>query len=158
MRECIVNYKTALEKNGVIAFVPGGNSMWPTLKDGKQSVIVVKKTQRLKPLDVALFERESGEIILHRVVEVTELGYITRGDSQSLFENVLEDKVIGVMTSFYRGKKCIDVNDEKYLKEVNIWYANEKRRKRKIDRFNRRQQIKYKIKNIFKRLSGKRDV
>ena len=29
------DYKTELEKNGAIAFVPGGNSMWPTLKKSR---------------------------------------------------------------------------------------------------------------------------
>ena len=41
------NYRTELEKNNVIAFVPGGNSMWPMLKNRGQSVIVQPKTQKL---------------------------------------------------------------------------------------------------------------
>ena len=61
------NYKTQLEKNGAIAFVPGGNSMWPTLKNRGQSVVIVKKEQKLKPMDVAFYQRVDGAFVLHRV-------------------------------------------------------------------------------------------
>ena len=46
------DYEKELVKNGVIAFVPSGNSMWPTLKHRKQSVIVKLKTEKLKKLKV----------------------------------------------------------------------------------------------------------
>ncbi len=152
------DYRVELEKNGVLAFVPIGNSMWPTLKNRKQTIIVAKKTQKLKHFDVALFQRENGEYILHRVMQTTDDGYITCGDSQFRLETVLESAVIGVMMGFYRGKKFIDVNDEEYLKEVKKWYANEKRRKKKTYKFYTRQRIRYRIKYIIKRLLGKKDV
>ena len=152
------DYKTELEKNGIIAFVPTGNSMWPTLKSRKQSVIVVKKTQRLKPFDVALYQRENGCYVLHRVIEVTDFGYIICGDSQFYLEKVDENAVIGVMTSFYRGKKSVETTDPEYIREVEKWYGNEKRRKRKVNRFYFRQRLKYKIKYIVKRLIGKKNV
>ncbi len=43
-------YKTELDKNGAIAFVPSGNSMWPILKNKGQSVIVVKKDGSARPV------------------------------------------------------------------------------------------------------------
>ena len=38
-----VDYKTKLSQDNVIAFVPGGDSMWPTLKNKGQSDIVQAK-------------------------------------------------------------------------------------------------------------------
>ena len=151
-------FRSELEKNGIIAFVPKGNSMWPTLKNRKQSVIVAKKTQRLKPFDVALYERDNGICVLHRVIEVHDSYYVICGDSQFYYEKVDEDAVIGVMTSFYRGNKSVEVTDPKYIKEINKWYSNDKRRKRKVNRFYFRQRLKYKTRYIVNRLIGKKNV
>lgn len=152
------DYKGELEKNFVIAIVPIGNSMWPTLKNKKQSVIVCKKTERLKALDVALYQREDGTYILHRIMQVTDFGYLMCGDSQFSFEKVNEDAVIGVMTAYYHGKKSIEVLDPKYKNKVKKWFANEKRRKKKVKNFFVRQNIKSKIKRFVKKLLGKKNV
>ena len=143
------DYRTELEKNRVIGFVPSGNSMWPTLKNHHQSVVVVKKTCRLKKFDVALYERAGGTFVLHRVMSVTDDGYIMCGDSQFSLEKVSEDCVFGVMEGFYRGKKYIDCKNAKYKKEVIKLYANEKRRKRRVKFFYLRLRVKNKLKKIF---------
>lgn len=157
------DYKKELLKNGAIAFVPGGNSMWPILKNRKQSVIVVVKKERLKKYDVAFYQRPNGMFVLHRVMEVIDGGYVMCGDSQFTLEKVIEDAVFGVMTSFYRGKTSIEVTDSDYIKEVQDWYGNEKRRKRKLKCFYFRQKVKGKIlgvlrrvKNVFNRTSKKK--
>ena len=153
-----IDYKKDIAERGVIAFVPSGNSMWPTLKNRKQPVIVVKKEQRLKPLDVALYQRKDKTYVLHRVMEVTDNGYIMCGDSQFYLEAVEEDAVFGVMKSFFKGKKYIDVTDEKYTKKIKKWYSNNKRRKRIVDLCFLRHRIKWKIKYIFKKVFRKKDV
>lgn len=124
------DYKGQLEKVGVLAFVPGGNSMWPTLKDGGQSVIIVKKEERLKVYDVGFYVRNE-RYILHRVVKVLENGYIFVGDSQGTEEFVLEDNVFGVMKAFYRGEKYIDVENADYKAEIEKLYKNNKARIRR---------------------------
>ena len=143
------NYKTQLEKNGVIAFVPGGNSMWPTLKNRGQSVIIVKKEQKLKALDVAFYQRADGTFVLHRVIKVTDFGYYMLGDSQVNPEKVEEEQVFGVMQGFYSGKKSIECTDEKYIESVKKWYGNPKRRKRKLKFFYLRVAIKRRLKKLF---------
>ena len=135
------DYIGELVKNGVIAFVPSGNSMWPTLKSRKQSVIVKRKTKRLRPMDVALYRREDGSNVLHRVIKVVKDGYVMCGDSQFTLEKVAEDNVYGVMTAFYRGKRCIEVTDEDYIEQVKRLFANEKRRKFRVKAFFLRRRI-----------------
>ena len=149
------DYKTELEKNGVIAFVPGGNSMWPTLKNRKQSVVVKTKTERLKRFDVALYLRPEGTFVLHRVMDKTDSGYIMCGDSQLTKESVKEENVFGVMIGFYRGEKYIEVTEPDYIKEVETWYGNEKRRKRVLKNFHFRQRVKNKLKRIAKKIFRK---
>jgi len=143
------DYKTELEKNNVIAFVPGGNSMWPILKNRGQSVIVERKTQRLKPLDVAFYTRANGAFVLHRVMEVKEDGYVMCGDSQLRHEPVLEENVFGVMTAFYDKDKLVSVTDERYVKRVKKWYGKKIRRKIRLKFFY--------LKNRIKRLFSKKD-
>ena len=113
--------------------------MWPTLKNRKQSVVVKTKTERLKRFDVALYLRPEGTFVLHRVMDKTDNGYIMCGDSQLTKESVKEENVFGVMIGFYRGEKYIEVTDPDYIKEVETWYGNEKRRKRVLKNFHFRQ-------------------
>lgn len=129
MEDKTTDYRAELDKNGVIAFVPHGNSMWPTLKNGKQSVIVKQKTEKLRPMDVALYQRNNGTFVLHRVMKAEDFGYIICGDSQFACEKVKEEQVFGVMAGFYRGKRYVDVNDLDYIKRVKKLYSGTRRRK-----------------------------
>lgn len=143
------DYKVELEKNGILAFVPGGNSMWPTLKNRGQSVVVLSKTQKLKRYDVALYLRDNGAFVLHRVIEPTEWGYIICGDSQFTLEKVREEQVFGVMEGFYRGKKYIDCKDAKYNREVERWFRRKRIRKLRLKWFFFRQRAINKLKRIY---------
>ena len=148
------DYKSELLKNGVIAFVPGGDSMWPTLKNRKQSVIVRKKKARLQPLDVALYQRQNGTNVLHRVMKVTEDGYVMCGDSQTTPEKVEESAVYGVMEGFYRGKTYISATDGSYCAKVKKWYGNERKRRRKIRRYFFLKKLKSLPKRILRKVFG----
>ncbi len=145
------NYKTELDKNGAIAFVPRGNSMWPIIKNHKQSVIIRKKepSERLKPFDVAFYLRENGAFVLHRIISVTERGYLACGDSQFDLEMVSEEQVFGVLEGFYKGKRYVKATDAKYLKRVKKWYARKRSRKFRLKCFYLRNRIINKIKRIF---------
>ena len=108
-----VDFKAQLEKNGSLAFVPSGNSMWPIIKNRGQSVIITKKKERLKKYDVAFYIRDNGAYVLHRVIDVTDSGYVTCGDAQFMREQVGEDQVFGVLAGFYVGKEYIDATNQK---------------------------------------------
>ena len=144
------DYKTELEKYGAIAFVPKGNSMWPTLTNRGQSVIVEKKSEKLKKYDVALYTRGEDKFVLHRVMEPTEWGYIMCGDSQFDLEKVREDRVFGVMCGFYRGREYVDCTDPEYIRYVQNWFARKFRRKLRIKIFYAGLRIKGIIRRIFK--------
>lgn len=143
-------YAIQLNNNGVIAFVPTGNSMWPFLKNRNQSVIVEKKTERLKLYDVALYLRKDGKIILHRIVKVLNNGYIIQGDSQFYQETIEEDYVIGKMISFYRGKKSISCDDKKYNETVIKWVNSRYKKKILCKFFFFRAKYKHRFIKLFK--------
>lgn len=144
-----LDYKAKLDENKILAFVPSGNSMWPTLKNKGQSVVVKAKEERLQKYDVALYVRGQNTFVLHRVLEVLENGYIMCGDSQFVLEKVGEDQIFGKMIGFYRGKKYVDCNDEKYKKEVANLYKRKTLRKFRVKFFFLRKRIINKLKRIF---------
>ncbi|MBP5466227.1 MAG: S24/S26 family peptidase [Clostridia bacterium] len=156
MEDNKTDYKSELLKHGVIAFVPHGNSMWPTLKNGKQSVIVKSKTERLRPMDVALYQRDNGTFVLHRVIKTESFGYVICGDSQFTYEKVEESRVFGVMAGFYRGKHYVDVNDADYIKQVKKLYSGERRRKFAVKAFFFFEFLKNLPKRVLRKLFAKK--
>lgn len=103
-----------LQETGIYVGPTVGTSMLPMLKNRRDTIVVKTKTERLKPLDVALYTR-GGKYILHRVLSVTDTGYIIRGDNCYFDEIVPEETVIGVLTEFFRKKKHYFCTDEKYI-------------------------------------------
>lgn len=141
--------KSVLEKDKMLAFVPGGNSMWPTLKNRKQSVVIVEKQGRLKELDIALFLMKN-KYCLHRVIKVTETGYLCRGDGRYTGEEVLEEQVIGFVEGFYKGKKYVSTKDEKYILKSKKWVNSKIKRPFLIRIYTIKQKIKWLLLKIFK--------
>ena len=122
-----------------------GVSMLPMLKNRRDTIVVAKKTERLKPLDVALYKR--GEAyILHRVLKVTDTGYIIRGDNCYSDENVPEEDVIGVLVEFFRkDKHIVCASDKKYHRYVQRRLKTYKPRRFFV-------LIKIKCKNLIKKI------
>ena len=129
----VMKIEDVLVKEGRYVGPTVGVSMLPMLKERRDTIVVLPKTERLKPLDVALYRRGNA-YVLHRVLYPTETGYIIRGDNCYSDENIPEKDVIGVLSEFFRNDKHYYCTDEKYLK-----YA-----KRRVKT--------YKIRRIFVRL------
>lgn len=132
-----------LKEKGVYVGPTAGYSMYPMLKDRRDTIIVRPKTERLKPLDVALY-KSGGRYVLHRVLAVLEDGYIIRGDNCYEDEHVLEENVFGVLVEFYRKNKHISCTDKKYLRYAEKRVRTYPQRKARLIR-NR------KIKNAIKK-------
>ena len=141
--------KSVLDKKGVTAFAPYGNSMWPFIKN-HASPVIIERNGKIALYSVVLFERNDGSLILHRVIGTGE-DYLVRGDSILTPEKVNKSQILGVMTGFYKGKKLVSANDEKYLKKVKKWYERKGLRKFRIRIFYRT----LRLKKLFK---GKKNV
>ncbi len=94
-----------------------GVSMLPMLKSGRDSVVIYPKKSRLSIYDVALYKR-GDDYVLHRVIGLTDSGYIIRGDNCYSDENVSEERVIGVLTEYFKKDKRIALTDKKYMRYV----------------------------------------
>ena len=150
MEELSNGYVEQLNKFSTISIVPKGNSMYPTLKNKGQSVILKKKTEKLVKMDMALYVRNNGTCVLHRVIEVKADGYVFCGDARWEEEFVLENQVIGVVTEYYRGNKLIKVTDTT-RKKAQKFFDKKLLRKIRIKPFLFCCRVKSKIKRIFKK-------
>ena len=125
MNSIKTNIKELLENEGIFVGTTSGVSMRPMIISGRDVVVIEKKKGRLKPLDVALYMRNDNDYVLHRVIRVTEKGYIIRGDNCYQDEKVKEEDVIGVLVQYFKKEKPIFMDDKKYLRYVKrrlFWY------------------------------------
>ena len=106
--------ETILEKEGVFVSTTSGVSMYPMLRDRRDTIIVTKPDGRLKRYDVALYKRGES-YVLHRVIKVLPDSYIIRGDNCLAKEyGITDDDVIGKLKSFYRKEKEINMMSISY--------------------------------------------
>lgn len=111
-----------LEKEGVFITTTAGVSMYPMLRDRRDTIIVRPVSGRLKKYDVPLY-RAGGNYVLHRIVKVLpDGGYFIRGDNCFLTEkNIPEDAVIGVLTEFIRNGRTITADAFGYKLYSRVW-------------------------------------
>ena len=114
-----------------MAFVPKGDSMWPFLKNKKQTVIIKKDISDIKEYDVVLYTRANGDNILHRVLQITDEGFICSGDSQFITEQVSKSQVVGVMVGYYKKEKYVEI-DQRYRDKAKKYYRKTKKRKLRV--------------------------
>lgn len=110
-----------LEKNGEISFVLLGRSMLPLIRDGKDTITLVKPKKAIRCGDVIFYRRENGQFILQRVMFVNNGNLVVRGDNQWDNEyNVRQNQIVGVLKNFERDGKIHNVNDRDYLTYVKF--------------------------------------
>ncbi|MBR5758075.1 MAG: S24/S26 family peptidase, partial [Thermoguttaceae bacterium] len=92
-----------------VAFTITGDSMEPTLRDRRDVVYLVKPTT-LRRYDAALYRRESGAFILHRIVAISKDGsFVFCGDNQTYLERgIRREQIVGAVSSFERGSLRVD--------------------------------------------------
>ena len=117
-------YKTiedVIREKGFYVTRPKGTSMFPLLRNNRDE-IYVKRADEVKKHDVALYKRDSGEYVLHRIIGKNNDGYICCGDNQWVPEyGVRPGQIIGKLDSWYKGDKEYTVRDASYLRYVKFW-------------------------------------
>lgn len=103
----VSTHQQFLAESGYVLCMVVSGSMRPMLRMGKDSVLFVKPDKPIKRGDVVMFRRESGTMVMHRVVAVVSDGFQIRGDYSVVSEFVSEDQICGVMKGFYRGEAYI---------------------------------------------------
>lgn len=110
-----------LLENGAYVLKTAGTSMRPLFKEGRDTVIIERAEHPLKKYDVVLYRAGEGRYVLHRVLSVCDGYYIIRGDNTFVLEKVPFDEVVGVLTSFHRGKSFHRVSEFGYKLYSRFW-------------------------------------
>lgn len=114
----------ALAQQGVYVSTTVGVSMWPMLRNRRDTIIVEPlHGRRLRRFEVPLYRRGDA-YVLHRCVEVHPASYTMLGDNCLNKEREIPDeRVIGVLTGFYRGDKRVNMEGGTYRAYVCAWHA-----------------------------------
>lgn len=111
-----------IEQGQQVRLTVTGKSMRPFLRNEIDSVLLEKKPfSDIRIGDIILIRRDSGEYVLHRVVDKLD-GYVyIAGDAQDWFEGpIYKETVLAVACAVYRRDKKI-TNDNNILWKVMIW-------------------------------------
>lgn len=76
-----------LGTEGIVRILSMGNSMYPLFSHKRDQVFLEQiDISNLKKYDMILYQRDSGQYVLHRIVGIGEKGFILRGDAQTVNE------------------------------------------------------------------------
>lgn len=99
-----------------------GTSMYPMLRNRRDTVIIEPVRHELRRYDLPLYKRPNGQYVLHRILRVKEDGYVICGDHCWQKEDpVPKEWILGVVTGFYRDNTYISVKNPLYQAYVHIW-------------------------------------
>lgn len=104
-----------LQGGGEFRLFPMGTSMYPLLRQGKDSVILVA-LDVVRKGEIYLYRRSNGDFVLHRLIRIAEDGLLTfRGDNQTVEESgIRRDQIIARASKILR--------DEKAMSPCSRWY------------------------------------
>ena len=125
LEQLIPIWKERLQAGQSVRFSPKGISMLPLLRQGRDSVFLSFPPDKLKKHDIVLYQRENGQYVLHRIIEVREDDkvYTCIGDNQFMIEPGLRhDQMIAVVTAFTRGERKHSVDEPIYRMYCSLWY------------------------------------
>lgn len=115
-----------LESRGDLVQTVVGDSMEPLLHS-RTSLVRIQRTQKpLKSMDISLYQRPDGKLVLHRILRVKKDCYIICGDNRWKKERVPFSWILGVVIEFYNGK-WISVEDPEYIRYIKTLSFRRKR-------------------------------
>ena len=104
------NADELLQISDEVHVLTSGISMRPMLREHRDIAVIERVNRKLKKNDVPLYRRAGCDsLVLHRILRVTEKGYVIRGDN--LYQNeydVTDEDIVGVLKAFYREGKYYD--------------------------------------------------
>ncbi len=118
-----------LAAGGTVRFSSRGTSMSPMLRNGKDFVELSAPPKKLKKYDLPLYQRDTGEYVMHRIVKTGQT-YTCVGDNQFAYETgIRPDQIIAVVTAFTRKGKRYSAKAFSYWLYCRLWHFTRPLRK-----------------------------
>ena len=116
----------AFKNNQSIILKVRGMSMFPLLKDNRDSFKLEKITSKPKRKDIVLYKRDNGQYVLHRIIKEKDNLYTIVGDNQHVKEYPIRlDQILGVVSEVIRKDKVINLKtSKKYKIYSSLWCFN----------------------------------
>lgn len=113
-----------LASGGEFKMYPKGISMLPLIKQGVDSVVLIRdKDAQLKRHDIAFYKRDNGQFVLHRIMSCeTDGTYTMCGDNQTFLETgIRSDQIIARVARLYKKEKLVRFDGLRYKIYLSIW-------------------------------------
>lgn len=102
-------FENIIAEQGKLVYTSEGDSMFPIIRP-RDLLIIEAVRDPLRVGDVPLYKRDSGQYVLHRIVEIQKGKYAMKGDNRTFVEKGITDKhIIGVLTGIVRNGKTYPV-------------------------------------------------
>ena len=98
----------AVKNGGCFYLSPKGKSMLPTIREGKDKV-VLEEFISFKKGDILLYRRKNGQFVLHRLIGFEDGKPVMCGDAQHVLEyGISEEDIIARVSVIIRKNKQIN--------------------------------------------------
>ncbi len=113
-----------LAEQGTFRMYPRGISMLPLIVPEVDSVVLSRRADNeIRKHDIALYRRDNGQFVLHRVMKCrSDHTYTMCGDNQLVWEEgIRHEQIIGYVSQIYKGEKLLSPNSAKHKIYVFFW-------------------------------------
>lgn len=119
----IVDLEKLLKEENIIRIKPQGYSMYPLFIPGRDEALIEAVTpSELRRGDVALYRRDQGILVLHRICRIDASDFYMVGDNQYEIEGPLrKDQMRGKLIGFIRNGKEFSVRNPFYRLLSSLW-------------------------------------
>ena len=110
--EYISVLRELVESGHEVSVKVSGRSMYPFLRNERDTVFFKAPDRALRIGDIAFFQRANGQYILHRVCRIDDSGLYMLGDSQQRIEGpIAPEHVFAIVTHIDRDGRDIKPGD-----------------------------------------------
>ena len=114
--------KRTLSEGGTFRFYPRGTSMLPTIKEGRDQVLLTALPDKLKKYQIILYKRADGTFVLHRIVKIKGDTYVMCGDNQQLLEyGITREQMLAMVCGIVCEGKTIDPESGEQRRKAAFW-------------------------------------
>ena len=121
MEELFKVIRLQLENGGRARLTVTGSSMMPLFRNRRDTVELIPVSRKQERGQIILYRRESGQFVLHRIVKLTDTGYICCGDNEANPEPVNHGQLLAVVDGYTRKGKKGSLNSFGYRFYVFLW-------------------------------------
>lgn len=121
-REYIDILRTVIDEGKEVNMRVLGSSMAPFVVHERDTIYFKRPERKLKKGDIAFFQRNNGQYVVHRIYKIIGDEYYFVGDNQTLIEGPIEkDQIFATVTRVIRKGKEIRPGDPWWLFFQKIW-------------------------------------